>query len=199
MVILLIGCSSARFDINKVDFSYENQPQKVLPLKYYNQSNLKPETAEKIMKNFSALDGEEFWGHYYIHYDVDKQEEGFFLFDLGLTGFIDGILVFALSLVGVPKARLHYNLTATVYLFDSDGNITGTYEESSVVTKYKGLYYGYSVPVKEIANKYKIMFKEIVSEAGLDSERVNNQLELSGTLQEERTAEVYTNIYRLVK
>jgi len=196
--IFFIGCATAKFDINKVEVSTEKTPQNILRLKYHNHSNVEYEHAEKIIKNVLAP-GDDFWGYYHIQYDINKREEGIFLFDLGLTGLIDGVIVFSLNLIGVPKAKVHHNLKATVYLFDSNGNIVGTYEESSSIMKYKGLYYGYNAPIKEITDKFRTMFKEIINSIDLDNKRVNNLLELSGTLKEDKSAEIYTEVYRLMK
>jgi hypothetical protein len=191
--ILFIGCSTTSVDINKMNFSLEDKPQKVKPLKYYKQSNINNEKAEKIMQNILA--NGEYMGYYYINHDYERTEETLFLFKISL---IDGTIGFALNVLGVPKARKYYNLKARVYLFDSHGDITGIYEKSGTITKYVGLYYGHSVPLEEIEKEYNAMFKEILDNIDSDKERVNYLLELSGTLKDDKTAEVFTNVYKLV-
>jgi hypothetical protein len=191
---LFIGCSTRSFNINEVEFSIEDKPLKVMPLKYYKQSNIDNERAEKIMKSIMA-DGE-YMGYYFIHHEFERTDETLFLFRISL---IDGTIGFVLNVFGVPKARKYYNLKALVYLFDSHGDITGIYEKSGTIVKYVGFYYGHRVPIEEIGKKYNSMFKEIVNNIDSDKERVNYLLELSGTLKDDKTAEVFTNVYRLVK
>jgi hypothetical protein len=191
--LLFIGCATS-FDINKVDFSLEEKQHKVLPLKYYNQTNINQETAKKIMKSILAADSA-FMGYYYINNDFERKDENLFLFKISV---IDGTIGFVLNALGVPKARKYYNLKARVYLFNSQGDITGIYEKTGTIVKYVGFYYGHSVPKEEIGQKYNEMFKEIVDGIELDKDRVNHLLKLSGTLEDDKTAEVFTNIYKLV-
>jgi len=191
--ILFIGCARPKFDINKVDFPTEKQ-QKVLPLKYYNKSNMKSESSDKIMKNV-LMDGNEFLGYYYVYHSYNKREEKVFIYDV--LAFED-IVKIVLSVLGVPESRVFYNLDARVYLFDSHGDIVGIYEETNDFFKYKGLYYGNSTPVKDMSNSYKKMYKDIVDNIASDKERVNELLEFAGPLKDDQTAKVYTEVYRLV-
>jgi hypothetical protein len=171
----------------------EDKPKKVMSLKYYNQSNVNGESADKIMRNI--LEKGEYMGYYYIHHDFERIDENLFLFNISV---IDGTIGFALNVLGIPKGRKFYNLKARVYLFDANGDITGIYEKSGTIVKYVGLYYGHSIPIEEVGEKYNAMFKEIVNDIELDKERVNNLHKLSGALKDDRTAEVFTNVYKLV-
>ncbi len=192
--ILFIGCAGPKFDINNVDFPTENQQQKLLPLKYYNQSNIKFESSEKIMKNVFT-DSSEFSGYYYIYHGYDRKEEKIFLYDIFV---FDEIIGLVLSILGVPESRVFYNLKADVYLFNSNGDIVGIYKESDVISKYKGLYYGHSVPIKEVSDSYIKMFKDILNNVATDKERVNELLEFAGPLKDDQSAKIYTEVYRLV-
>jgi len=175
-----------------VDFSYENTEQNILPLIYHDRSSVNLETANKIIKSIAAKDSSA-WGYYYIQHNFDRTETK--LFDIINIDYI----TFILHVVGVPEARVHYNLNARVYLFDSYGNIVEIYEKTGYVMQYRGLYYGYSHPIENMSKEYKRMFKEIIDDISANRERTNNLLSLSGVLEEDNTAETYTKIYVIVK
>jgi len=190
--LLLTSCATKRFDINKVDFSYEYAEQNILPLRFHDRSTLNLETANKIIKSIAAKDSNA-WGYYYIQHSFDRTERK--IFDIITIDY----LTFILHVVGVPEARVHYNLNARIYLFDSYGNIVEIYEKKGYVMQYRGLYYGYSHPIDNMSKEYKRMFKEIIDDISTNSERTNHLLSLSGTLEEDNTAETYTNIYMIIK
>jgi len=190
--LLLTSCATKRFDINKVDFSYEYTEQNILPLRFHDRSTLNPETANKIIKSIAATDSN-VWGYYYILHNFDKTETK--LFDIINIDY----LTFFLHIFGVPEARVHYNLNARVYLFDSYGNIVEIYEKKGYIMKYRGLYYGYNHPIKEMTKEYKRMFQEIINDISTNKDRTNNLLLLSGTLEEDNTTETYTKIYMIIK
>jgi hypothetical protein len=190
--LFLANCSSARFNINEVDFSYEYKSKDILPLKYHDRSNLSHETADKIMKGLLVADSS-VWGYYHVEHSVDKTETK--ILDIGSIEFIVDIA----NILGFPKARVFYNLKAHVYLFDSNGDIVEIYEKSSSIMKYRGWYYGRNVPVKDMSEEYKKMFKEIIEEISAHKERTNNLLKLAGELTEDNVAETYTEVYKLTK
>jgi len=190
--LLLTSCATKRFDINTVDFSYEYAEQNILPLRFHDRSTLNLETANKIIKSIAAKDSN-VWGYYYVQHDFDRSERK--LFDIINIDYI----TFILHVVGVPEARVHYNLDARVYLFDSYGNIVEIYEKKGYVMQWRGLYYGYSHPIENMSKEYKRMFKEIIDDISANRERTNHLLSLSGTLEEDNTAETYTKIYMIVK
>jgi hypothetical protein len=189
---LLTSCATKRFDINQVDFSYEYVEQNILPLKYHDRSSLNLETANKIIKSIAAKDSNA-WGYYYIQHSFDRAERK--LFDIINIDYVTLIL----HILGVPEARVHYNLNARVYLFDSYGNIVEIYEKTGYIMKYRGLYYGYNYPVEDMSKEYKKMFKEIINDISTNRERTNNLLLLSGTLENDNTTETYTKIYMITK
>jgi len=188
----LTSCTTKRFDINTVDFSYEYTEQNILPLRYHDRSSLNLETANKIIKSIAAKDSN-IWGYYYVQHDFDRTERK--LFDIINIDYVTLIL----HVVGVPEARVHYNLNARVYLFDSYGNIVEIYEKSGYVMQYRGLYYGYDHPIENMSKEYKRMFKEIVNDISTNRERTNNLLLLSGALEDDNTTETYTKIYMIIK
>jgi hypothetical protein len=190
--LFIASCSSARFNINEVDFSYEYKNQDILPLKYHDRSNLNRETADKIMKGLLIADSS-VWGYYHIEHEFSKTENK--LLDFGYFEWITDVL----NILGVPKARVFYNLSAHAYLFDSNGDIVEIYEKTSSIMKYRGWYYGYDIPVEEVSNEYKKMFKEITEEISANKERTNSLLKLAGSLKEEDFAETYTRVYQLTK
>jgi hypothetical protein len=190
--LFLMNCSTARFNINEVDFSYEYKSQDILPLKYHDRSNLSHETADKIMKGLLVADSS-VWGYYHIEHGLSKTENK--LLDFGYFEMVTDIL----NILGFPKARVFYHLEAHAYLFDSNGDIVEIYEKSGSIMKYRGWYYGYNIPVEEVSKEYKKMFKEIIEEISASKERTNSLLKLAGTLEEEFVAEVYTRVYTLTK
>ncbi len=190
--LLLTSCATKRFNINTVDFSYEYTEQNILPLRFHDRSNLSSETANKIIKSIAAKDSN-IWGYYYVQHDFDRTERK--LFDIINIDYVTLIL----HVLGVPEARVHYNLNARVYLFDSYGNIVEIYEKTGYVLQYRGLYYGYSHPIENMSKEYKRMFKEIIDDISTNRERTNNLLSLSGALEEDNTTETYTKIYMIIK
>jgi len=189
---LLTSCATKRFNINTVDFSYEYMDQNILPLRYHDRSTLNLETANKIIKSIAATDSSA-WGYYYIQHNFDRTERK--IFDIINIDYV----TFILHIVGIPEARVHYNLNARVYLFDSYGNIVEIYEKRGYVLQYRGLYYGYSHPIENMSKEYKRMFKEIIDDISTNRERTNHLLSLSGILEEDNTTETYTKIYMIVK
>jgi hypothetical protein len=175
-----------------VDFSYEYVEQNILPLKYHDRSSLNFETANKIIKSIAAKDSNA-WGYYYIQHSFDRTEKK--LFDIINIDYVTLIL----HVVGIPEARVHYNLNARIYLFDSNGDIVEIYEKTGYIMKYRGLYYGYNYPIDDMSKEYKKMFKEIINDISANRERTNNLLLLAGTLENDYTAETYTKIYTIIK
>jgi len=190
--LLLTSCATKRFNINKVDFSYEYADQNILPLRYHDRSTVNLETAHKIIKSIAAKDSNA-WGYYYIQHNFDRSERK--IFDIINIDYV----TFILHIIGVPEARVHYNLNARVYLFDSYGNIVEIYEKRGYVLQYRGLYYGYSHPIDNMSKEYKRMFKEIIDDISTNRERTNHLLSLSGSLEEDNITETYTKIYMIVK
>ncbi|MDR2584231.1 MAG: hypothetical protein LBC75_12185 [Fibromonadaceae bacterium] len=190
--LLLTSCTTNRFDINTVDFSYEYTEQNILPLRYHDRSNLNLETANKIIKSIAAKDSN-VWGYYYVQHNFDRSEKK--IFDIINIDYVTLIA----HILGVPEARVHYNLNANVYLFDSYGNIVEIYEKKGYIMKYRGLYYGYDYPIEDMSKEYKRMFKEIIDDISTNRERTNNLLLLSGALEDDNTTETYTKIYMIVK
>jgi hypothetical protein len=191
-LLFLANCSTARFNINEVDFSYEHKNKDILPLKYHDRSNLNRETAGKIMNGLLVADSN-VWGYYHVEHNVDKTEIK--ILDIGSIDFIIDIA----NILGFPKARVFYNLKAHIYLFDSNGDIVEIYEKTGSIMKYRGWYYGRNVPVKDMSEEYKKMFKEITEEINANKERTNSLLKLAGELKEEDVAETYTRVYTLTK
>jgi len=192
LCFLLTSCATKRFDINQVDFSYEYTEQNILPLRYHDRSSLNIETANKIVKGISAKDSN-VWGYYYIQHSFDRTEKK--LFDIINIDYVTLIL----HVLGVPEARVHHNLTARVYLFDSNGDIIEIYEKTGYIMKYRGLYYGYNLPIEDMSEEYKKMFQEIINDISANRDRTNNLLLLSGVLKDDNTAEAYTKIYVIIK
>jgi hypothetical protein len=190
--LLLTSCATNRFNINEVDFSYEYVEQNILPLKYHDRSNLNLETANKIIKSIAAKDSN-VWGYYYIQHNFDRTEKK--LFDIINIDYVTLIL----HIVGIPEARVHYNLNARIYLFDSNGDIVEIYEKTGYIMKYRGLYYGYNYPIKDMSKEYKKMFKEIINDISASRKKTNSLLLLAGILEDDYTAETYTKIYTIIK
>ena len=190
--LLLTSCATKRFNINTVDFSYEYTEQNILPLRFHDRSSVNLETANKIIKSIAATDSNA-WGYYYIQHNFDRTERK--IFDIINIDYV----TFILHVLGVPEAKVHYNLNARVYLFDSYGNIVEIYEKRGYVLQYRGLYYGYSHPIEDMTKEYKRMFKEIIDDISTNRERTNHLLSLSGSLEEDNITETYTKIYMIVK
>jgi hypothetical protein len=175
-----------------VDFSYEYVEQNILPLRYHDRSSLSLETANKIVKGISAKDSNA-WGYYYVQHSFDRTEKK--LFDIINIDYVTLIL----HVLGVPEARVHHNLLARVYLFDSNGDIVEIYEKTGYIMKYRGLYYGYNLPIEDMSKEYKRMFQEIINDISANRDRTNNLLLLAGTLDDDDTAGAYTKIYVIIK
>jgi hypothetical protein len=190
---LFIGCATVSFDINKVDFSYEEKPHNILPLRYHDRSNLNLETAEKVVKGILATDSN-VWGYYYIHHAVEITEESLYTFEVMGIPVTD-----ILQILGFPKSIVHYKMTANIYLFDAYGDIVEIDDKTANIKKYKGFYYGYSPPIKEMSEEYKRMFGEVLNKVNDNKDRINNLLESAGTMEEEESPEIYTKIYTIIK
>jgi len=189
---LSTGCSMKRFNINDVDFSYEYIEQNILPLKFHDRSSVTLETADKIVKGFSAKDSNA-WGYYYISHSFDRTERK--LFDIINIDYI----TFILHVVGVPEARVNHTLVARVYLFDSKGDIVEIYEKTGFIMTYRGLWYGYNLPLEKMAKEYKRMFQEIINDISASRERTNDLLLMAGTMENDDMAGAYTKIYMIIK
>jgi len=192
LCFLLTSCATKRFDINKVDFSYEYIEQNILPLRFHDRSSVTLETADKIVKGVSAKDSN-VWGYYHISHNFNVTERK--LFDIINIDYI----TFMLHIVGVPEARLYYSLTASVYLFDSKGDIVEIYEKTGNIMKYRGMWWGFNHPIEEMSKEYKRMFQEIINDISANKERTNHLLSLAGVLDDDDTAGSYTKIYVIIK
>ena len=191
--IVLIGCATTEFNFQEIDFSYGNINRKLFKLNYYDRSNINIEQAEKIMEKTMEFDGDS-WGYYYMHYGINKSEEN--IFNLGPLG--DQMIVF-LNVLGIPKSRINYNISVSIYLFDSNGNITGIFENTSLIKKYKGFYYGYRIPKKKIAEEYKTILEKITNDINNSHNRINTLFELSGKIEDKNISKIYTKIYQIIK
>jgi len=189
---LLTSCATKRFDINKVDFSYDYIEQNILPLKFHDRSSVTLETADKIVKGISSKDTNA-WGYYYISHNFTVTERK--IFDIINIDYI----TFILHVVGVPEARLHYNLVARVYLFDSKGDIVEIYEKAGYVMKYRGLWWGFDHPIEEMSKEYKRMFQEIINDISANKSRTNDLLLMAGTMENDDMTGAYTKIYVIIK
>ncbi|MDR2553872.1 MAG: hypothetical protein LBC64_00460 [Fibromonadaceae bacterium] len=192
MGFLLTSCATKRFDINAVDFSYQYIEQNILPLKFHDRSSVTLETADKIVKGFSSKDTNA-WGYYYISHSFDRTERK--LFDIINIDYI----TFILHVVGVPEARVNHTLVARVYLFDSKGDIVEIYEKTGFIMTYRGLWYGYNLPIDKMAEEYKKMFQEIINDISASRDRTNEILLMAGTMESDDMAGAYTKIYMIIK
>jgi len=190
--LLLTSCATKRFDINQVDFSYDYVDQNIFPLKFHDRSTLNLETANKIIKGLSAKDSNAY-GFYYMQHSFQRTETK--IFDIINIDYI----TFFLHLFGVPEARAHHNLVARVYLFDANGDIVEIYEKTGYIMQWRGLYYGYNLPIERMANEYKRMFQEIINDISARRGRTNELLLMAGTMDNDDETAAYTKIYMIIK
>ena len=120
------------------------------------------------------------YGYYAIAIkDGNDKAPNFFI-----LGWINGLTLFAMSLLGFPTDLQEFDITANLYIFDSTGTMIKVYTNSNSFNKIAGLYYGQD-PHKKASRYYSILFKEILAQINIQKDEINYLLQKAGPVTTE--------------
>jgi len=102
---------------------------------------------------------------------------------VGIGGLLFAAATPPLLLFGFPSETAKFNITAELYIFDSEGNIVCHYEKEGFFEQTAGLYYGYN-PTKNAAIAFSKLYEEIFEMADIDSSMINQTLMTVGPITE---------------
>jgi hypothetical protein len=142
---------------------------------------------EAIMKDFFDSRGEEM-GYYTTSFTY-----GFDTTPLGLVMIvINSLTAFIPTLVGMPFEIYDYRLHAYLRLYDSQGNLMQTFQNSRHFNLVQGLYYG--TPTKKAGKIYSELLEDLLRQASGDASTINAMLEAAGPITTENAAAARSKI-----
>jgi hypothetical protein len=184
VLVLVIGFISFNcvgvVESRKMDLNTDIRSQQILNLRYYGGNDIDfIRQAERLMKNgFLDTRGEEY-GYYRIAYNTDA-EYGWGVFSIIHACFLT--LLYPLSLVGFPTDDASFDLTAYLYIYDSEGNLVKSYQKRDSFTQIAGIYYGAgdAAVTRKAARVYSKLFEDLFRTANVQSGEINQALLKAG-------------------
>lgn len=141
--------------------------------------------AEKLIRGKLVKSEGDEYGYYVIKYKSVRCNENWIYLNIFTCGL--------LCLFGGPISDAEFDLTAYLYIFDSNGKLLKEYKREGYVKQTAGLYYGHN-PTKKVEQKYSELYEKIFSLASREAEEINAQLLESGPIRDEKRADAKANI-----
>ena len=183
-LILASSCVGS-VQMKKMDLNVERKQPVILNLKNAGNADGNLDTfmqSEKLVKGtLVQMSGEE-WGYYDVKYSIERWDNQFGagLAQIGLTA---GSTIF----LGVPTDWSKFELSAGLYIFDSNGNLVREYHDVGKKMLVAGLYYGYN-PTKKIAKAFSKLYEKMFELAWMQNNEINKALQKAGKVTEEKDA-----------
>lgn len=180
MLMLLVGCVGA-VQVKKMNFAVEKKTPLILNLKNAGSVDSNIDLfmqSERLVKgSLIEMSGDE-WGYYDITYSLNERPTW--------TGMYIAITTVGIwPLLGLPMDAVHFDLYASLYIFDSNGDLVREYHDRDKLTQVAGLYYGYK-PTKRIAKRYSKLYEKMFELAWLQSNEINKSLKKAGKVTDEK-------------
>jgi len=177
LALLMSSCSVA---LQTQNLRFGNVPVRSQLLNLQNATvGLDPELVyevDKIMTMSNFADTREApMGYYTVNftYGAAVTAGGYAL------AFISGFTLFVYNLYGMPFQNTKHHISAYLSIFDSQGNLIETFSKTSDFKLVTGLYYGYN-PTKKAGKKYTELIKDLLQQANMKSESINDLLNEAG-------------------
>ena len=180
MLMLLVGCVGA-VQVKKMNFAVEKKTPLILNLKNAgsvdSNIDLFMQSEHLVKGSLIEMSGDE-WGYYDITYSLNERPTW--------TGMYIAITTVGIwPLLGLPMDAVHFDLYASLYIFDSNGDLVREYHDRDKLTQVAGLYYGYK-PTKRIAKRYSKLYEKMFELAWLQSNEINKSLKKAGKVTDEK-------------
>jgi hypothetical protein len=186
----LAGCVS---DINntRLNIRVDNiQQAEILPLTGSNNELTLYHIGSQVMEQSGFLNRE---GQGYGYYAVSVKNTRDKAPNFFICGWVNGLTLFTLSLLGIPTDLEEFGVTAFLYIFDSAGTMIKVYRDSDTFTKLAGLYYGQD-PNKKASRYYSALFKGLLEQANRQSAEINYLLRAAGPVTNENMQAAQTKL-----
>lgn len=181
MLMLLISCVGA-VQVKKMNLAVSKKTPLILSLKNAGSVDSNIDLfmqSERLVKgSLIEMSGDE-WGYYDVTYGLERDDR---------SGFLDYTVSATLgvwALLGLPTWVTYFDLYASLYIFDSNGDLVKEYHDSDKLTQVAGLYYGYK-PTKRIAKRYSKLYEKMFELAWLQSNEINKSLKKAGKVTDEK-------------
>ena len=194
-VLFNAGCVSSIINA-KLNIGINNvQQSEMLNLINSNDDVTLYNLGSQVMEKSGFLNqGEQKYGYYAIAVN-DTSDKAPNLF---ILGWVNGLTLFVPSLVGFPTDLVEFDVTASLFIFNSAGTMIKTYRNSNSFTKMAGLYYGQD-PHKKASRYYSILFKEILDQANTQKDEINYLLREAGPVTPENMQAARMQIMEFLK
>ncbi|MDR0719766.1 MAG: hypothetical protein LBF78_09035 [Treponema sp.] len=176
------GCASTDVRWDSIKLSRPDTDSSIYRLQYYYKAgnNIQREIAGLMDDWFSDAADEEY-GYYVIHFSYN-----YYMNVMGALAYTwDTVGLFFPALLGVPTDSRDYTLTASLYIFDSNGECARILQINDRFTQHTGLYYGYN-PSKKAGTRYSRLTGELLEIANLQSRGINQELRAAGPVTPEK-------------
>lgn len=164
----------------------------ILNLHNYESSNVTYyKQAEKLIRGTLLKNEGDEYGYYVLKYKNKRTVEdgSIFFWTVMLGSLFWGIP----QLCGFPTDAQDFDLTAYLYIFDSNGKLVRKYDKTLSYRQRRGLYYGHN-PTRNVEKKYSKLYEQIFDQARLEAEEINSLLLQSGAIKEENRKNAKANI-----
>jgi len=200
VIIFSTGCSTL-ISWNKVNLDLDSPTESQI-------HNLKNETVELVLKTTNTVEFEEeiqiqisnimgnFFnshGEEYGYYTLNFTYQPFSTIGGMALAMLTGASLFSTYLLGVPWTVYDYKLNASLHLYNSAGEVVGTYQNSTHFYLAQGLYYN-NTPNKKAGKYFSELLGDLLRQADHDSITINKMLEIAGPITVEKSASARSKI-----
>ncbi len=186
MIAILSESCVGMVHYNEMKLQTKMETPTILRLRNYGNIRVDffKQSEKLIREHLIKKEGEEY-GYYVLKYKSDRYDDYYLYLNIMTYGI--------LSLFGCPTSGADFDLTAYLYIFDSNGLLIKEYKKSDSTRQIAGIYYGHN-PTKKLEKKYSEIYEKIFENVAMDAEQINNFLLKSGPLNAEKTKKAKSNI-----
>lgn len=183
LLLILVSSCVGSVQIKKMELNVERKQPVILNLKNAGNADGNLDTfiqSERLVKGALVQATGDEWGYYDVKFGIERWNNNFGA-GLGQIGATLGVTIF----LGVPTDWSRFELSASLYIFDSNGNFVREYHDADKLTVVAGLYYGYN-PTKKVAKKFSKLYEKMFELAWMQSNEINKALQKAGKVTEEK-------------
>jgi hypothetical protein len=183
------GCTLP-IKMHKIKFGEVNTHAEILNLQ--RASALSPpalkQEVEKVMSNVVNANGEPM-GYYTVNVSNETDVP-----DANVTiQTICCCLCYVPNLLGVPYWMIDKYCSVSLNIFDSNGNLIGSYKKDRWFRIYSSFYYGYG-STRKAGKVYTKLFEDILQQVSAKSQSINDLLNAAGPITAQNTAAAKSKI-----
>ena len=180
MLLTLAGCVGS-VQPKKMNLTVGKKTSLILNLKNSGTTDANIDLfmqSERLVKgSLIEMSGDE-WGYYDVIYSLNERPTW--------TGMYVAISTVGIwPLLGLPMDAVHFDLYASLYIFNSNGDLVKEFHDRDALTQVAGLYYGYK-RTKRLAKRYSKLYEKMFELAWLQSNEINKSLKKAGKVTDEK-------------